>query len=89
MDRPVQAIAPVMTVFLFLSSVNFPRNLITADWFRWVATVNPLSYMVEGLRSVLVTGWDVTAIGLFAFTSVLFVVTMIGAAFALRRLART
>ena len=34
---------------------------------------------------MLVTGWDVTAIGLgFAFTSVLFIVTMIGAAFALQ-----
>jgi len=89
--QAVQAIAPVMTVFLFLSSVNFPRNLITADWFRWVATVNPLSYMVEGLRSVLVTGWDVTAIGLgFAFTSGLFIVALLGAAFALQgRLTRT
>lgn len=63
-SQAVQAIAPVLTVFLFLSSVNFPRDLIKADWFRAVATANPLSYLVEGMRSVLVTGWDGQALGL-------------------------
>ncbi len=62
--QAVQAIAPVMTVFLFLSSVNWPRDLITERWFYWVATVNPLSYLVEGMRSVLIDGWDKQAIGL-------------------------
>jgi ABC-2 type transport system permease protein len=62
--QAVQAVAPLASVFLFLSSVIFPRNLIEEDWFRWVATVNPISYLAEGLRSVLIVGWDVQALAL-------------------------
>jgi len=89
--QAVQAIAPVMTVFLFLSSVNFPRNLITADWFKWITTVNPLSYLVEGMRSVLVTGWDKQALALgFAFAVGLLIVMVAASAMSLQgRLVRT
>ena len=31
----VQGLFPVLFVFLLISSMNFPRNLIEADWFRW------------------------------------------------------
>jgi ABC-2 type transport system permease protein len=89
--QAVQSIAPLMTVFLFLSSVNWPRNLITANWFYWVATINPLSYLVEGMRSVLITGWDTKAIGLaLAFTGGVLVVMLIASAWSLQgRLVRT
>ncbi len=89
--QAVQAIAPVMTVFLFLSSVNWPRNLITERWFYWVATLNPLSYLVEGMRSVLVVGWDKQAIGLgLVFTVSLFFMALTLCAVSLQgRLVRT
>jgi ABC-2 type transport system permease protein len=89
--QAVQSIAPLMTVFLFLSSVNWPRNLISADWFKWIATINPLTYMVEGMRSVLITGWDKAALGYgFAFTGVLLVVMLFAAGKSLQgRLVRT
>ena len=89
--QAVQAIAPVMTVSLFLSSVNFPRNLMSADWFRDIATANPLSYLVEGMRSVLVTGWDKQAIGLgFAVTCATLLVMLAASALSLKgRLVRT
>ena len=38
--------------------MSLPRNLIEIDWFRTVATWNPISYLVEGLRSLVITGWD-------------------------------
>jgi ABC-2 type transport system permease protein len=65
-DAPekVQGLFPLIFVFLFLSSINLPRNLIQTDWFREVATYNPVSYMVEGLRSLLITGWDGEALAL-------------------------
>jgi ABC-2 type transport system permease protein len=44
--------------------MSLPRNLIQTDWFREVATYNPVSYMIEGLRSLLITGWDVEALAL-------------------------
>jgi ABC-2 type transport system permease protein len=89
--QAVQAIAPVMTVFLFLSSVNWPRELITERWFYWVATINPLSYLVEGMRSVLIDGWDKQAIGLgLVFTVSVFFMALMLSAFSLQgRLVRT
>lgn len=62
--QAVQAIAPVTAVFLFLSSMAFPRNLIETNWFKTLATINPMSYLVEGFRSLLITGWDGQAIAL-------------------------
>ena len=60
----VAGIAPLSAVFLFLSSMSFPRNLIETDWFRKLATVNPLSYLVEGIRAPIISGLDWRAIGL-------------------------
>jgi ABC-2 type transport system permease protein len=58
----VQGLFPV--VFLFLSSMNMPRNLIETDWFRWVATVNPVSYLIEAVRSLVIEPWHWETIGL-------------------------
>jgi ABC-2 type transport system permease protein len=58
----VQSLFPLMFVALFLSSMNLPRNLIEIEWFRTVATWNPISYLVEGMRSLIITGWDGTAL---------------------------
>ena len=48
----VQGLFPVLFAFLLISSMNFPRNLIEEDWFRWAATANPVSYLIEGIRSI-------------------------------------
>jgi ABC-2 type transport system permease protein len=53
----VQGLFPVFFVFLFLSSMNIPRNLIETDWFRWVATINPVSYLIEGVRGLVIYDW--------------------------------
>jgi ABC-2 type transport system permease protein len=58
----VQGLFPVFFVFLFLSSISLPRDLIQQDWFRTVATWNPVSYMLEGIRSLFITGWDTHAL---------------------------
>jgi ABC-2 type transport system permease protein len=60
----VQGFFPLFFVLLFLSSASLPRNLIEQDWFRTVATWNPVSYLVEGIRSLFVTGWDGEALAL-------------------------
>ena len=59
----VQGLFPLLFVLLFLSSMNMPRNLISVDWFRTVATWNPISYLIEAMRSLVITGWDATALG--------------------------
>ena len=87
----VQGLFPVFFVFLFLSSMSLPRNLIQTDWFREVATYNPISYLLEAIRSLLIKGWDGEALGLGFGVAIAFVVVgMTAAAAALRtRLVRT
>jgi ABC-2 type transport system permease protein len=87
----VQGVFPLLFVFLFLSSVNLPRNLIEQDWFRTIATYNPVSYLVEGVRSLIITGWDAHALALgFGIAAVLAAGAVTLAAGALRtRLIRT
>jgi ABC-2 type transport system permease protein len=58
----VQGVFPLIFAVFFLSSMSIPRNLIAIDWFRTVATWNPASYLIEGLRSLVITGWDGTAL---------------------------
>ena len=58
----VQGLFPLLFVLLFLSSSSLPRDLIDVDWFRTVATWNPFSYLIEGMRSLIITGWDATAL---------------------------
>jgi ABC-2 type transport system permease protein len=73
----VQGIFPVLFVFLFMSSMALPRDLIQTDWFRTVATYNPVSYMIEGIRSLLITGWDGEALALgFGFATVILVIAL-------------
>jgi ABC-2 type transport system permease protein len=87
----VQGIFPLLFAALFLSSLSLPRDLIQTDWFRTVATWNPVSYMLEGVRSLLIIGWDGEALALgFAASGGLVVVALAAASAALRtRMVRT
>ena len=60
----VQGLFPLLFVSLFLSSNALPRDLIEQDWFRTIATYNPVSYLLEAIRSLLITGWDGEALAL-------------------------
>ena len=87
----IQGLFPFLFVFLFLSSMNAPRDLIGVDWFRFVATVNPVSYLIECVRSLIITGWDGQALALgFGISVAIGVVALALASSALvERLART
>jgi ABC-2 type transport system permease protein len=86
----VQSLFPVFFVFLFISSMNIPRNLISTTWFRDAATANPVSYLLECVRSLIITGWDGEALALgFAVVAVVAVAGLSLASIALpKRLAR-
>jgi ABC-2 type transport system permease protein len=60
----VQGMFPLLFVCFFLSSMNTPRDLIGVGWFRSVATANPISYLIEGVRSLIIIGWDAEALAL-------------------------
>jgi ABC-2 type transport system permease protein len=87
----VQGLFPVFFVFLFLSSMNIPRHLIETTWFRWVATVNPVSYLIESVRSLVIERWHWETVGLgFAVGGGMSVIGFALATHALvRRLERT
>jgi ABC-2 type transport system permease protein len=86
----IQGLFPLLFVFLFISSMNTPRDLIGVDWFRHVATANPVSYLIECVRSLIITGWDGEAIALgFGVAAAVAAVSIALAIWALRgRLAR-
>lgn len=54
----VQGLFPLFFMFLFFSSMAMPRPLIEQDWFRAIATANPISYLIEGVRGLFITGID-------------------------------
>jgi ABC-2 type transport system permease protein len=87
----VQSLFPAFFVFLFLSSMNMPRDLIEIGWFRTVATINPVSYLIECVRSLIITGWDGQALALgFGIAAAITVAALALASMALRtRLTRS
>jgi ABC-2 type transport system permease protein len=87
----VQGLFPVLFVLLFLSTINLPLDLIPITWFRWVATGNPITYLVDAIRSLIITGWDGPALAIgFAVALGIAVLGILLSAAALRgRLQRT
>ena len=87
----IQGIFPLLFVTLFLSSATLPRNIIKAAWFREVATYNPVSYFLEGLRSLVIQGWNAQSLELaFGFAALLAGISLALSSTAMKsRLART
>jgi ABC-2 type transport system permease protein len=85
-SEALQGVFPLLFASLFLSTTNMPRDLIEADWFRAITWVNPVSYMVDGMRSLIITGWVWNV--LFHAIAVLAVVSAIGVAGCARALRR-
>jgi ABC-2 type transport system permease protein len=87
----VQGLFPLLFVFIVVSSMNFPRHLMEVTWFRVLATVNPVSYLIEGIRSLVIEGWNGEALGLaFTVTTLLIGLALLACAFAMRsRMTRT
>jgi ABC-2 type transport system permease protein len=87
----VQSQFPILFFFIIISSMNLPRNLIESDWFRTAATINPVSYMIEGLRSLIIQGWNAQALALgfgVAISAVTIAMSLAGLELR-KRMART
>ncbi len=85
----IQGLFPLFFVFLFISSMAIPRNLMSVTWFHDAATVNPVSYLIEGVRSLIIIGWDGQALALgFGIAAMVSLVAVLFASRALdQRLA--
>jgi ABC-type multidrug transport system permease subunit len=59
------------------------------DWLRIVNEWNPISYLIEAIRSLMVTGYDWALIGTAVLmTAVLGLILQVGTLWAFARLAR-
>ena len=80
----MQGTFPIFFMFMFFSSMALPRDLIEQDWFRTIATYNPVSYLIEGIRGLFIAPIDAgqlaTAFGVCAALTAIF---LTGAARAL------
>ncbi|HET6997932.1 MAG TPA: ABC transporter permease [Solirubrobacterales bacterium] len=87
----VQSLFPVFFVFLFLSSMALPLDLIQTDWFQAIASANPVSYLLQAFRSLLIEGWNLGELALgFGIAAAILVLGMWAASAALKtRLVRT
>jgi ABC-2 type transport system permease protein len=47
--------------FAFLTTAYVPKELL-GGWLSTIATVNPVTYILAGLRSLVSTGWDAAAL---------------------------
>jgi ABC-2 type transport system permease protein len=82
----VQTLFALSLALLFLSSMIMPRNLIQKHWFKIIATYNPMSYLVEATRSLLISGWDAEALAIgCGIAAGVLVLSLFGASAILKR----
>lgn len=87
----VQGLFPLLFVLLFLSTMSLPREFIKQDWYRTIASWNPLSYLIDGMRSLVITGWDAGALAacVGAATAILILSYWFAGRLLMTRMART
>ena len=81
--RLVQSMFVLVFPFLYLTTSQAPRNMLPAG-FRMIATVNPVTYIVDGTRALFIFGWNSPAIWqgyLVAITMFLVLVTLVVTSF--------
>ena len=87
----VQGLFPLFFVFLFISAMSLPLDLLQIEWFHAVASANPVSYLLQAFRSLLIEGWNAGDLALgFGIALAILALGMLAAGSALKtRLVRT
>jgi ABC-2 type transport system permease protein len=76
---------PITFILLLFSSFFMPRNLMPVGWFKAVATWNPVSYLIEAVRGLVISGFSAGQLLTgFALAGVLAVITVGAATLSLR-----
>jgi len=70
--------------FAFLTTSFLPKDSLSG-WLSAVATVNPVTYLLDGLRSLITDGWDVRKLGISLLAVAAVGVVSMGLAFAALR----
>jgi ABC-2 type transport system permease protein len=84
-QEAVQNFFPLVFVALFISSAFFPTALMNG-WFRWAAEHNPVSWLINGARDLVITGFSWSDAGAaLGIAAVLAAITISFAGAQLRR----
>jgi ABC-2 type transport system permease protein len=60
-EQATSALALLMFPLVFLSTAFVPTALMPG-WIQWVNIWNPMTYLIEAMRALMVTGYDWSAI---------------------------
>jgi ABC-2 type transport system permease protein len=71
----VQSIFMLFFPFLFLTTSYVPRDQLSG-WLDTVATFNPVTYLLEGLRSLAIDGWSLDVVWALAATALVGALSM-------------
>jgi ABC-2 type transport system permease protein len=55
-DQATQSAFPLFFIFIFLSTAYMPEPLLP-DWLQTAIKFNPIDYLIQGLRSLMLDGW--------------------------------
>ena len=61
-NQVVQLSFLVFFPLIFLSPAFAPKEVFSG-WLQFLATINPITYVLEGCRSLVLEGWDAAALG--------------------------
>ena len=87
-EQATSTFALLLFPLMFASTAFVPEALMP-DWLRVINAWNPITYLIEAIRALMVTGYDWAAIGrAVASVAVLGVILQAGTLWAFNRLAR-
>lgn len=87
-EQATSALALLLFPVFFMSTAFVPRSLMPG-WMQAINPWNPVSYVIEALRALMVTGYDWGAVGRALLSmAIVGVVLQVATLWAFRRLAR-
>ncbi|MDR3692721.1 MAG: ABC transporter permease [Fimbriimonas sp.] len=75
--RLVQSLFILVFPFLYMTTSQAPKNLLPG-WFAVVATLNPVTSIIEGVRALVLDGWGNPAILQGFITAIVLFTVMVG-----------
>ena len=82
--QAAQSATLIFFPLLFLSPIFLPRDELK-EWIQVFATVNPTTYALDGMRALMIDGWDVGEIVGAFIAAGAFAAVMLGFATAVAR----
>lgn len=74
----------IFVPLLFLSPAFAPKDVFSG-WLQFLATINPVTYLLEGMRDLVLVGWDpASLLGAFAAIFGIGAITLSASVLALR-----